>query len=104
MAYLFPVVILGLMWVLVIAPQQRRTREHARFVDSVAVGDAIVTVGGMYGTVTGIDGDEVGLVIAPGVEITIARRAIAHRQVASDAADDTSTTGTAVGELSDPSE
>ena len=46
-------------------------------IDSLEVGQQIVTAGGLYGTVTALDGDEVRLEIADGVEVRIAKRAVA---------------------------
>ena len=37
--------------------------------ERLSVGDEIVTAGGLYGTVTAVDGDEVRVEIADGVEV-----------------------------------
>jgi preprotein translocase subunit YajC len=73
---LVPIVILGLLWAVLVLPQQRRVREHRAFIESVQVGDAVVTTSGIHGTITALDGDDARLRIAPGVEITIARLAL----------------------------
>jgi preprotein translocase subunit YajC len=39
-------------------------------------GDYIVTAGGMYGTVTDLGEDDLGLEIAPDVEVRVAKRAV----------------------------
>jgi preprotein translocase subunit YajC len=36
-----------------------------------------VTAGGLYGTVTRVGGDDVAVEVAPGVEVRVARRAVA---------------------------
>ena len=41
--------------------------------------DQVVTVGGVYGIIAALDGDEVRLEVAPGVVIRVARRAVAGR-------------------------
>ena len=46
---------------------------------ALSTGDQVVTVGGMYGTIVALDGDEVRLEIAPDVVVRVARRAIAGR-------------------------
>ena len=46
---------------------------------ALSSGDQVVTVGGMYGTIVALDGDEVRLEIAPDVVVRVARRAIAGR-------------------------
>ncbi len=76
MELLVPIVILGLMWAVLILPQQRRVKQHRAFVESVQVGDEVVTTSGIHGTITALDRDEARLRIAPGVEITIARPAL----------------------------
>jgi preprotein translocase subunit YajC len=65
------------MWFLLIRPQRRRQLESQRLLDSLAVGKEIVTAGGLYGTITALDDDEARLEIADGVEVRVAKRAIA---------------------------
>ena len=67
----------GLMWVLMIRPQRRRQQEHEQMLGALEVGDEILTVGGIYGHVQRIDGDDVVVEIAPGTEVKVARRGIA---------------------------
>ena len=75
--YIFILVILILMWFLLIRPQRRRQQDSQRLLDSLAVGQEIVTAGGLYGTITELDEDEAHVVIADGVEVRVAKRAIA---------------------------
>ena len=82
MELLVPIAILALMWAILIRPQQRRVRQHQAFVAAVQVGDEIVTTSGLFGTVTALDDDRARLRIAPDVEITIARGALARPQAA----------------------
>jgi preprotein translocase subunit YajC len=75
--YIFIIFILIIMWFLLIRPQRRRQLESQRLVDSLAVGQEIVTAGGLYGTITQLEEDEAHLEIASGVEVRVAKRAIA---------------------------
>ena len=75
--YLFILVLLALVWVMLIRPQRRRQQEAQRLLGSIGVGKEIVTAGGLYGTVTAIEDDEVRLEIADGVEVRVAKRAVA---------------------------
>jgi preprotein translocase subunit YajC len=75
--YIFILVLLALMWFLLIRPQRRRQLEAQRMIESLEVGKEIVTAGGLYGTVTALEGDEVRLEIADGVEVRVAKRAVA---------------------------
>jgi preprotein translocase subunit YajC len=63
---------------LVVMPQRRRNQALNAFIASVQVGDEIITAGGIFGTVVAMDGDTVDLQIAPGVVITVAKRALAQ--------------------------
>ena len=75
--YIFIIVILILMWFLLIRPQRRRQVDSQRLIDSLAVGQEIVTAGGLYGTITALEDDEARVEIADGIEVRVAKRAIA---------------------------
>jgi preprotein translocase subunit YajC len=75
--YLFIIVLLALVWVMLIRPQRRRQQEAQRLLAAIGVGKEIVTAGGLYGTVTAIEDDEVRVEIADGVEVRVAKRAVA---------------------------
>ena len=77
--FLFIILALAAMWLIVIRPQRRKQRIQQTMQSDLAVGDEVLTAGGVYGTVTRIDeeNDEVGVEIAPNVEVRLARRAIA---------------------------
>ena len=66
----------GLMWLLVVMPQRRQQRAHADMVNRLGEGDYVLTTGGLYGTVTDIGEDDLGIEIAPDVEVRIAKRAV----------------------------
>ena len=68
-----------LMWVLLIRPQQQRIRHQQALVASLTVGDDVVTAGGMFGTITGLDEETVLLEVSPGVNIRVMRAAISRR-------------------------
>lgn len=82
MELLVPIAILAVMYAVLIMPQQRRVKEHRAYVASLQVGDDVVTTSGLFGTVTALDDDRACLRIAPDVEITMARMAIARAQSA----------------------
>ena len=75
--YLFILVLLALVWFILIRPQRRRQQEAQRLLESIGVGKEIVTAGGLYGTVTAIEDDEVRVEIADGIEVRVAKRAVA---------------------------
>jgi preprotein translocase subunit YajC len=75
--FLILIVILGVIWALLVLPARRRREAHVAMQDSVDVGDEIITAGGLHGVVREIDDDQVRLEIAPGIVVTLDRRAVA---------------------------
>jgi preprotein translocase subunit YajC len=72
---------------MVIMPQQRQRKKMQAMLSALKTGDKVVTSGGIYGTISGIDGDSAILKISnePQVKIRIARTAIAHVEASEDA-------------------
>ncbi len=68
----------GVMYFMMIRPQQKRRREAEQMQSALAPGDEVVTIGGLHGTVAGVDDDIVLLEVAPGVQTRYARPAIAR--------------------------
>ena len=77
----------AIMYFMVIMPQQRQRKKVQAMLADLKSGDKIITNGGIYGTVNGIDGDSVILKISsePQVKIRIARAAIAQVEASEDA-------------------
>jgi preprotein translocase subunit YajC len=77
----------AIMYFLVIMPQQRQRKKMQAMLAELKAGDKIITSGGIYGTINGIDGDSVILKISsePQVKIRIARAAIAQVEASEDA-------------------
>ena len=76
---LFIGAMLVLMWALLIQPQRRRQQQQARLLTELAVGDEVVTLGGLYGRVKSLDKDAVMLEIAPQTSVRVAKSAVAGR-------------------------
>jgi preprotein translocase subunit YajC len=73
------------LYFLMIRPQRKRMREQQEMQRSIQVGDEIITTSGVYGTITGEDGDQrFWLEIDDDVQIRIARAAV-HGKVDPDA-------------------
>lgn len=67
----------GIMYFLIIRPQQKRAKEHKSLIDSLTAGDEIVTTGGLAGKVTAVDESFVQVDVAKGVNVKIQKHAIA---------------------------
>ena len=76
---LFPFILMALMWVLLVRPQQQRVRQQRDLVASLVVGDEVITAGGMVGRIVGLTEQEARVEVAPGVEIRFLRGAINSR-------------------------
>lgn len=71
------VLLLVVMYVLMIRPQRQRQREQQVMIEGASVGDDILTTGGIYGTITRAEGDDVVVEIADGLSVHMTRRGIA---------------------------
>ena len=75
---LFIIVIAFLvLYLIVIRPQKRRQAQQQQMTSELNVGDEVLTAGGIYGTISRLDEDQVTVLIAPKTEVLVARRAIA---------------------------
>src|SRR5579872_3905966 len=70
------IVICGILYMLVIRPQQRQAKEHRKMVDRLKNGDRVLTQGGIYGTVVSLKGAVVQVKIADNVKVEVSRSAI----------------------------
>ena len=78
-ALTFPILIVLVFvgfYFLMIRPQRRRQQAVVQQQRTVAPGARVRTTAGMYATVIEVDGDDVVLEVAPGVEVRYLRRAI----------------------------
>jgi preprotein translocase subunit YajC len=71
------VLLLGVMYVLMIRPQRQRQRDQQSMINAASVGDDVLTTGGIYGTVTHSEGDDLVVEIADGLSVHMTRRGIA---------------------------
>jgi len=79
-AFLFnvlPIAAIGLVfYFLVIAPGNKQRRQQQEMLSALKKGDRVVTTGGIYGTVQGVEPDVVYLKIAENVKVKVARSAV----------------------------
>lgn len=70
--------IIGIMYFLMIRPQQKRLKEHQAMVAAIRRGDTIVTSGGIIGKVAKVEDQELQVEIAEGVKIKILRSTVSE--------------------------
>ena len=72
-----PIAVIGLIfYFLVIAPANKQRRKTAEMLSTLKKGDRVLTSGGIYGTVQGVEAEVVYLKIADNVKIKLARSAV----------------------------
>jgi preprotein translocase subunit YajC len=74
------VLIMVIFYFLMILPAQRRQKKASQMLKELKNGDKVITNGGIYGTIVGLEDDSVQLRIAEQVKIKISRSAIAGLQ------------------------
>ena len=72
------ILIIGIMYFLMIRPQQKRMKEHKEMIASVRRGDTVVTSGGIIGKVNKVEEHELQVEIADGVRIKVLRSTISE--------------------------
>ncbi|MCR4577440.1 MAG: preprotein translocase subunit YajC [Clostridiales bacterium] len=65
----FLLIMFGVMYFLMIRPQKKKEKAVKAMLDALKVGDRVCTIGGIYGTVTGVKDDQV--IIAVGAQKTV---------------------------------
>ena len=85
-----PLMLVG-AYFLLIRPQRRRQKEQVSLQRALAEGDEVLTTSGIYGFITGFDGDIVWLEIDDNIQIRVARAAVQRRVDTSAVADNAST-------------
>lgn len=79
LAFLFPLLILGgLFYVLLILPQRRRQKKMEQMRSDITVGDEVRTIGGIIGTVVR-DEDDVFTIDIGGQHLRVVKRAVAEK-------------------------
>jgi preprotein translocase subunit YajC len=84
--FIFFLVMLVFLYLLLIRPQRQQAKRHQEMLQNLAVGDEVITMGGIYGEVTDIDDERVQLEIDADVRIAVSRRAIASKVTAEESA------------------
>jgi preprotein translocase subunit YajC len=81
-------VVVVAFYLLMIRPQQRRRQQAQQQKNTIQPGARVRTTAGMYATVVDVDGDDVVLEIAPGIEVRYMKRAVMDVVSPGEAADE----------------
>ncbi|TYT27303.1 preprotein translocase subunit YajC [Luteimonas viscosa] len=75
---IMPIVLIAIMYFLMIRPQMKRQKEHRGMLEKLAVGDEVITNGGIAGVVRAMGESFISVEIADRVEIRVQKGAIAN--------------------------
>ncbi|WP_088343717.1 MULTISPECIES: preprotein translocase subunit YajC [Rhodomicrobium] len=82
------IMILGIMYFLIIRPQQKRLKDHRDMIATIRRGDTVVTAGGLVGKVSKVIGDgELQVELAEGVRVRVIRSTISEVRTRGDVRD-----------------
>lgn len=73
---LFPLILVGIMYFLMIRPQMKRQKEHRAMLEKLGKGDEVITNGGIAGHVTNIGENFITVEVAAGVQLRVQKGAI----------------------------
>jgi preprotein translocase subunit YajC len=74
------ILIMVIFYFLMILPAQRRQKKVTEMLKALKTGDKVITNGGIYGTIVGLEDEAVQLRVAEQVKMKVARTAIAGLQ------------------------
>ena len=69
-------VIFGIYYVIVIYPTRRNQKKVQNMIDSLKVGDKVITSSGIYGTIAGLREDRIQIRVAENVKLEMSRNAV----------------------------
>ncbi|MGC6511430.1 MAG: preprotein translocase subunit YajC [Parvibaculales bacterium] len=85
---LFPfIMVFGIIYFLVIRPQNKRQKEHKAMLEALRRGDTVVTQGGLVGKVAKVDETEVQVDIAEKTRVTVIKTMIINVRAKNEPAD-----------------
>jgi preprotein translocase subunit YajC len=75
---LLPLLLIPVLYLVMIRPQQRRQKQWQQMLGSIKAGDKVTTAGGIRGTIISIKDDAIIIKVAPdGIKMEVAKNAIA---------------------------
>ena len=74
------IIIFAIFYFILIRPQQQRQKKHKDMLDSLKVGDKVITIGGIYSIIREIKGDVFTLEISKDIKFNTTRSAIGSKR------------------------
>ncbi|MCC5805866.1 MAG: preprotein translocase subunit YajC [Opitutales bacterium] len=74
------ILLIAAFWFLLIAPQRKKQKEHARMISELKTGDKVVTSGGIFGTISGVRPDRFQIKVDDNTRIDVLKSFVQSRQ------------------------
>lgn len=65
--------LMAAMWFLMIAPQRKKQKEHAKMLSALKSGDEVLTAGGIYGTIVSVKEDRLVVRLGDSTKVELAK-------------------------------
>ncbi|MBN2395853.1 MAG: preprotein translocase subunit YajC [Candidatus Atribacteria bacterium] len=74
------IIMFAIFYFILIRPQQQKQKKHKEMLDSLKIGDKVITIGGIYGVIRDIKGDVFTLEVMKDIKINTTRSAIGSKR------------------------
>jgi preprotein translocase subunit YajC len=74
------IIIFAIFYFILIRPQQQKQKKHQEMLNSLKVGDKVITIGGIFGIIREIKEDVLTLEISKDVKINVTKNAIGSKR------------------------
>ncbi len=74
--WIWMILLVVLMWLLMIRPQQKKAKEEQKFRESLKKGDRVVFSGGIYGKVNQVNDTTIEVEVSNGVLLTVEKNMV----------------------------
>ena len=73
------ILLVVIFYFFIIMPQNKKQKQHQEMLNSLQKGDRILTVGGIIGTVVGVDDEKVVIKVGDGTKLEIAKGFVSQK-------------------------
>ncbi len=77
--WIYILIFVAIFYFTLILPQKRRQKRHSKLLESLEVGDKVVTMGGIFGTIKKVFENKILITVAPSVDIEITKNAVGRK-------------------------
>jgi len=77
--WIYIAVFVGIFYFTLILPQRRRQKRQRALIESLNVGDKVITIGGIFGTVKRLLEDKVLITVSPKVDIEFTKNSVIRK-------------------------